>query len=63
MTYANHIALNVGVAISALWWAAIPPQWHHTPEQCADLAHGSALSWFAWGLGLREKPAQPVKET
>ena len=54
--YAHHAALNLGVAISALWWGALPPWWSHTPDRVADLSKGSLWAWFAWGLGIGEKP-------
>jgi hypothetical protein len=56
VTYLHHAALNLGVALSALWWGALPPSLHHSPEERRDLARGSALAWFAWGLGVSGRP-------
>jgi len=54
-TYLHHAALNLGIAISSLFWAAVPPL-HHTPDERADLRRGTARAWFAWGLGFGSRP-------
>ncbi|HSR50993.1 MAG TPA: DUF6356 family protein, partial [Acidobacteriota bacterium] len=62
--YLNHMALNLGFALSlisrfleALFHAFIPPQWTgHTAEECRSLAEGTMREAFREGLGRKRKP-------
>jgi len=55
----HHSALNVGVALAALFWAGLPPHLHHTPEACAGMVHGTARGWLFYGAGLGDRPLPP----
>lgn len=47
----NHAALNLGAALSCLWYAVVPPQWTgHSNGDIANLRSGGPLRAFWDGL-------------
>lgn len=53
--WAHHFALNVGQAVSSMWWAFVPPQRGHTPAQLKELESETFLYWLCFGFGFTEK--------
>lgn len=50
---ARHLALSVALRskriANDLFFAAIPPHWHHTREELAQIAAVSTRRWFRYG--------------
>ena len=49
----RHFTCSLGIRAKAitndLFFAAIPPHWHHTPEELANMCKISATRWFRYG--------------
>lgn len=47
----NHFALNIGAAMSSVYYAIVPPQFtNHDQEQLIALQNENPLAWFLFGL-------------
>lgn len=48
--WTNHAALNLGVALCALWHTVLPPQVDHSKETVESLSRSTPLKEFLSGL-------------
>lgn len=50
---ARHLALSLALrskrVANDLFFAAIPPHWHHTPEELRGMQGTSLVRWFQYG--------------
>lgn len=65
----RHLALSVRLrsarVVNDLFFAVIPPQWHHTPEELASMVGVPAARWFrygycAWRFTEAGEPKKPL---
>jgi hypothetical protein len=51
----RHIALSFRIRLQRiandLFFAIIPPHWHHTPEELSGMCRVSLARWFQYGYG------------
>lgn len=49
--WVRHAALNAGCALSCLIYMALPPQWHHSADECEAFDVFTVRQCFAQGWG------------